>query len=74
MVGLHPLAVLAARIDAPVCLVANLAIGGNLSEENNSTGIAQNAVPAEFKIDWIRVYQCKDDRETGLACMRAPTG
>jgi hypothetical protein len=33
-----------------------------------------NSVPAELLIDWIRIYQCADDRETGLACMQGVKG
>jgi hypothetical protein len=49
--------------------MANLAIGGGLSEKNNNKGVAANVTPAEFQIDWIRIYQCGDDKDTGLACM-----
>ena len=59
-----------APFDQPFYIMANLAIGGRLSEENNDKGIVMNSIPAEFLIDWIRIYQCKDDRETGLACMQ----
>lgn len=58
-----------APFDQPFYLMANLAIGGKLAEENNDKGVAQDVVPAAFTIDWIRVYQCAEDRETGLACM-----
>ena len=59
----------AAPFDQPFYLMANLAIGGKLSEENNDKGVARDVVPAELAIDWIRVYQCDGDRDTGLACM-----
>lgn len=51
--------------------MANLAIGGKLAEENNDLGIVNGVVPAELQIDWIRIYQCSQDRDTGLACMTA---
>ena len=54
--------------------MANLAIGGKLSEDNNDKGVAANVAPAEFAIDWIRIYQCRDDREKGLACMKGVEG
>jgi beta-glucanase (GH16 family) len=58
-----------APFDQPFYIMANLAIGGKLSEENNDKGVSPNVVPAEFLIDWIRIYQCKTDIEKGLACM-----
>jgi len=63
-----------APFDRPFYIMANLAVGGKLAEENNSGGVALDALPAEFAIDWIRVYQCRDDRETGLACMKRGKG
>jgi beta-glucanase (GH16 family) len=59
-----------APFDQPFYIMANLAIGGGLSEKNNDKGVAANATPAEFSIDWIRIYQCADDKEKGLACMQ----
>ncbi|HMS20954.1 glycoside hydrolase family 16 protein [uncultured Sphingorhabdus sp.] len=58
-----------APFDQPFYIMANLAIGGKLSEDNNDKGVADNVTPAVFAIDWIRIYQCSTDRETGLACM-----
>jgi beta-glucanase (GH16 family) len=63
-----------APFDKPFYIMANLAIGGKLSEENNDKGIIMNSIPAAFMIDWIRVYQCKDDRESGLACIKGAKG
>jgi len=63
-----------APFDQPFYIMANLAIGGKLSEENNDKGLADGAVPAEFAIDWIRIYNCAEDRETGLACMQSLEG
>jgi beta-glucanase (GH16 family) len=63
-----------APFDKPFYIMANLAIGGKLSEENNDKGIVMNSIPAEFLIDWIRIYQCKGDRKTGLACMQGVEG
>jgi beta-glucanase (GH16 family) len=60
-----------APFDKPFYIMANLAIGGRLSEDNNDKGIVMGSVPAELVIDWIRIYQCKNDRETGLACMNS---
>jgi beta-glucanase (GH16 family) len=63
-----------APFDKPFYIMANLAIGGKLSEENNDKGIVLNSIPAEFLIDWIRIYKCKGDRETGLACIKGAKG
>jgi beta-glucanase (GH16 family) len=58
-----------APFDKPFYIMANLAVGGRLSEENNDKGIILESFPATFLIDWIRIYQCKGDVETGLACL-----
>ena len=63
-----------APFDRPFYIMANLAIGGKLSEENNYKGIVSESVPAELTIDWIRISPCKNDRETGLACMQGVQG
>ncbi len=59
-----------APFDQPFYIMANLAIGGKLSEDNNDKGVAAGVVPAEFLIDWIRIYQCANDQDRGLACMQ----
>ncbi len=59
-----------APFDQPFYLMANLAVGGKWPEESNERGVAQSALPGQFTIDWIRVYQCGDDPERGLACMK----
>lgn len=58
-----------APFDQPFYLMANLAVGGRLAEENNAKGVAPASFPAQFAIDWIRVYRCARDPETGRACM-----
>jgi beta-glucanase (GH16 family) len=60
----------AAPFDQPFYIMANLAVGGRLSEENNAKGLAAKSFPAQFAIDWIRVYRCGSDPGTGRACMR----
>lgn len=60
----------AAPFDQPFYIMANLAVGGRLSEENNAKGVAASSFPAQFAIDWIRVYQCGSDPDKGLACMK----
>lgn len=58
-----------APFDKPFYVMANLAVGGAWPERDNEKGLAEDSVPAEFSIDWIRVYQCASDPETGRACM-----
>ncbi|GIX20685.1 MAG: hypothetical protein KatS3mg120_2361 [Erythrobacter sp.] len=58
-----------APFDQPFYLMANLAVGGRLAEENNAKGLAAASFPAQFAIDWIRVYRCARDPMTGRACM-----
>lgn len=60
----------AAPFDQPFYIMANLAVGGRLSEENNAKGVAASSFPAQFAIDWIRVYRCASDPSTGRACIR----
>ena len=64
----------AAPFDQPFYIMANLAIGGRLSEDNNQKGVADDIAPAQLMIDWIRIYQCKADPATGLACMQRVEG
>lgn len=60
----------AAPFDQPFYVMANLAVGGRLSEENNAKGLAADSFPAQFAIDWIRVYRCASDPDKGRACMQ----
>lgn len=59
-----------APFDQPFYIMANLAIGGRLSENNNDKGVAAAVTPAELLIDWVRIYQCSEDPQKGLACMQ----
>ena len=58
-----------APFDDAFYLILNFAIGGNYPEPLNATGIADSTLPNQFLIDWVRVYQCSTDMNTGLACM-----
>ena len=58
-----------APFDKPFYVMANLAVGGRWPERDNETGLDENSLPNQFSIDWIRVYQCSSDPETGRACM-----
>jgi beta-glucanase (GH16 family) len=57
-----------APFDQPFHLILNLAIGGGLPEGRNDKGISLNDFPKEMLVDWVRVYQCSSDPETGEAC------
>jgi len=59
-----------APFDQPFYVMMNLAIGGEKIESTNEKGVASDAVPAQFEIDWVRVYQCKDDVAKGRACIK----
>ncbi len=59
-----------APFDQPFYVMANLAVGGRWPERDNEKGLAQSSLPAQFEIDWIRVYQCATDLETGRACIK----
>jgi len=61
-----------APFDQPFYVMANLAVGGRWPERDNEKGLAPSSIPAQFSIDWIRVYQCASDPDTGRACMERP--
>lgn len=58
-----------APFDQAFYLMANLAVGGRWPEGDNEGGVDASAFPSEFTLDWIRVYQCAEDKETGRACI-----
>ena len=58
-----------APFDRNFYLMLNLAIGGVLPESQNEMGVAPDLTPAIFAIDWVRVYQCAEDPQTGRACL-----
>jgi len=58
-----------APFDAAFYIIINLAIGGNFPEPLNAGGIADETLPNQLLVDWVRVYQCEEDMEKGLACM-----
>ena len=49
-------------------LLLNLAIGGSWAGETNDTGIDSTLDHAEMLVDYVRVYQCSVDTETGKGC------
>ncbi len=58
-----------APFNQPFYLMLNLAVGGNLPDNKNEKTFNPDSFPAHMKIDWVRVYQCAGDAQTGLACM-----
>ncbi|MDC0147606.1 glycoside hydrolase family 16 protein [Alphaproteobacteria bacterium] len=57
-----------APFDRPFHLIFNLAVGGNWPEGENDVGFFATDFPKEMVVDWVRVYQCATDPETGKAC------
>ncbi len=53
----------AAPFDQPFHLLLNLAVGGNLPGAP-----APEALPAELRVDYVRVYECTINTETGAGC------
>ncbi|WP_391091685.1 family 16 glycosylhydrolase [Vibrio sp. NH-UV-68] len=49
-------------------LILNLAMGGNWPTSVNDGGIDSSIEQAEMQIDYVRVYQCSVDLETGQGC------
>ncbi len=58
-----------APFDQPFYIAINFAVGGRLSEESNGAGFDPASYPSDMKIDWVRVEQCGQDQDTGLACL-----
>ncbi|MEH8017637.1 family 16 glycosylhydrolase [Rheinheimera muenzenbergensis] len=66
----------AAPFDQEFFLILNLAVGGNWPENVNNLGIdaAAFADGQRFQIDYVRVYQCAADPDTGKGCETVRTG
>lgn len=58
-----------APFDEPFYLILNFAVGGRLAEERNLKGVDLKGYPKTMSIDWVRVWQCASDPETGRACV-----
>jgi beta-glucanase (GH16 family) len=58
-----------APFDQRFHLIVNLAIGGGLPEGRNQRGVVQTGFPKALVVDWVRVYRCTADPETGTACV-----
>ena len=59
-----------APFDKEFYLILNFAVGGSWPESVNETGIDASAFHAENKyvVDYVRVYQCQSNPETGKGC------
>ena len=59
-----------APFDQEFYLILNLAVGGNWPEAVNETGINAEAFAEgqTFAIDYVRVYECASDPDTGRGC------
>ncbi|WP_288132505.1 glycoside hydrolase family 16 protein [Microbulbifer sp.] len=57
-----------APFDQTFHLILNLAVGGDWPANVNDTGIDESAFPQEYQIDYVRVYQCTEDFDTGKGC------
>lgn len=58
----------AAPFDQPFHILLNLAVGGNWAANVNQKGIDATVFPQKLSIDYVRVYQCKKDPDTGKGC------
>lgn len=58
-----------APFDEAFYVMLNFAVGGNWPEGANAGGIDPDAFPSALVVDYVRVYQCAPDRDTGLACL-----
>jgi beta-glucanase (GH16 family) len=65
-----------APFDKNFYLILNFAVGGDWPENTNNTGVDATAFGAEnkFEIDYVRVYQCMSDSETGRGCETVRAG
>jgi beta-glucanase (GH16 family) len=54
-----------APFDQPFHLILNLAIGGRLPEGRGVGGVALDGYPKRMEVDWVRVWQRRDDAAAG---------
>ena len=57
-----------APFDQRFHLIFNLAVGGSWASDTNEKGINSDIFPQRLSIDYVRVYQCSKDPETGKGC------
>jgi len=58
-----------APFDQRFYMMLNFAVGGNFPENTNLQTFDPAAFPNQLLVDWVRVYECEPDPETGRACM-----
>jgi beta-glucanase (GH16 family) len=65
-----------APFDQHFYLIMNLAVGGNWPENVNDTGIDADAFASgqTLKVDYVRVYECSMNPETGKGCETVRAG
>jgi beta-glucanase (GH16 family) len=65
-----------APFDQEFFMILNNAVGGDWAENSNNTGIDPEAFVngQTFEIDYIRVYQCNQDTDTGKGCETIRSG
>lgn len=49
-------------------IILNLAVGGDWPESVNAGGVDESAFPQAFVVDYVRVYECRRDPDTGRGC------
>lgn len=58
-----------APFDEKFYVMLNFAVGGTWPEGANARGVDAAVFPDVLIVDYVRVYQCTDDIETGRACL-----
>lgn len=58
-----------APFDQPFHLILNLAVGGEHSESQNEKTFDESAFPNALLVDWVRVYACAGDLNSGKKCI-----
>jgi beta-glucanase (GH16 family) len=57
-----------APFDQRFHMILNLAIGGRWPESVNDTGVDKSGFPKTMEVDYVRVYECSVDPESGKGC------
>lgn len=57
-----------APFDQPFYIILNVATGGLWPESHDEGGVSLSGFPKSMLVDWVRVYQCALDPQTGRAC------
>ena len=58
----------AAPFDELFHMILRQSVGGNYPENRNAGGVDENNYPQTLKVDYVRVYECSVDPETGKGC------